>query len=561
MLTRIVLNKNINNLRKWLIALELMLLALYSNAQQISRLPNKPKLVIGIVVDQMRYDYLFRYSDKFNSNGFAKLLKNGFIFRNAQYPYVPTYTGPGHAAIYTGATPSNNGIIANDWYERSLNKSVYVTEDTTVQGVGGSGKESQMSPRRLLSTTVTDELRLATNKKSKVIGIALKDRGSILPAGHIPNAAYWYDSQSGNWITSDYYMGDLPKWVKYFNEQKLADKYLSKPWITLYDISTYTNGLPNGAPYRNAYKGEAENRFPHNLPALIEANGYELLKKTPFGNSMTLDFAIAAIKAENLGKNQNTDFLAISFSSTDYVGHQFGIQSIEVQDTYARLDKELERLLAFIDQYIGAENVLLFLTADHGAVETPAYMQSMNIPGGIFKSKGIKKELNNHISSLFGDGKWILDYENLQFYLNTQLAKEKKVNIAEIENACITFLQSREGVYKVYSSEALSITANDYYNTALKKGLHPLRSGNIAIQLLPGWFDADYAATGGTTHGSGYSYDTHVPLIWYGWKVKAGSSGDKVSITDIAPTVADILNISYPNGTNGSVLSDIFLHK
>lgn len=549
------------NQRKWLIMLGLILLTLYSNAQQISKLPNKPKLVIGIVVDQMRYDYLFRYSDKFNRNGFAKLLKNGFLFRNTEYPYVPTFTGPGHAAIYTGATPSNNGIVANDWFERSLNKSVYVTEDTTVQGVGGSGKECQMSPRRLLSTTVTDELRLATNKKSKVIGIALKDRGSILPAGHIPNAAYWYDSQTGNWVTSDYYMDSLPQWVKQFNEKKLADKYLSKPWITLYDINTYTDGLPNGSSYRNAYKGETESRFPHNLPALKEANGYELLKKTPFGNAMTLDFAIATIKAENLGKDQNTDFLAISFSSTDYIGHQFGIQSIEIQDTYARLDKELEHLLTFIDQYIGTENVLLFLTADHGAVETPAYMQSMNIPAGILKSKGIKKELNKQLSILFGEGKWILDYENLQFYLNDSLVKEKNINKTTIENVCISFLQRMDGVYKVYASEAISPIADDYYAPALKKGIHPLRSGDITIQLLPGWFDADYAATGGTTHGSGYSYDTHVPLIWYGWKVKSGSSGDKVFITDIAPTVADILHISYPNSTDGKVLSDIFLYK
>lgn len=550
-----------NSRKKWILSISAMLLSLLSNAQQVSKQPDKPKLVIGIVVDQMRYDYLFRYNDKFNTNGFAKLLKKGFLFRNAEYPYIPTFTAPGHAAIYTGATPANNGIVANDWFERAVNESVYVTEDNTVQGVGGTGKENQMSPRRLLSTTVTDELRLSTNKKSKVIGIALKDRGSILPGGHIPNAAYWYDSQTGNWVTSNYYMNDLPKWVKDFNGQKLADNYLSKPWTTLYDISTYTNGLPNGASYRNAYKGETESRFPHDLPALKETNGYELLKKTPFGNTMTLDFAIAAIKAENLGKGQNTDFLAVSFSSTDYVGHQFGIQSIEVQDTYARLDKEIERLLAFIEQYIGTENVLLFLTADHGAVETPAYMQSMNVPAGIFKSKSIKKELNKQLSDLFGEGKWILDYENLQLYLNNTLIEEKRVNKEVVTNACIALLQKMDGVYKVYASNELPSITDNYYVTALKKGVHPLRSGDVIIQLLPGWFDADYAGAGGTTHGTGYSYDTHVPLIWYGWKVKAGSSGQKVPITDIAPTISDILNISYPNGTDGNVLSDILLNK
>lgn len=555
------MSKNLNSHKKWILSFSVVLLSLSGNAQQVSKLPDKPKLVIGIVVDQMRYDYLFRYNDKFNSNGFAKLLKKGFLFRNTQYPYIPTFTAPGHAAIYTGATPSNNGIVANDWFERAAKESVYVTEDSMVQGVGGTGKANQMSPRRLLSTTITDELRLATNKKSKVIGIALKDRGSILPAGHIPNAAYWYDNETGNWVTSNYYMSDLPQWVKDFNGKKIADKYLSKPWATLYDMSTYANGLPNGASYRNAYKGETESLFPHNLPALKENNGYELLKKTPFGNTMTLDFALATITAEKLGKGQNTDFLAVSFSSTDYIGHQFGIQSIEVQDTYARLDKDIERLLAFIEQYLGTENVLLFLTADHGAVETPAYMQSMNVPAGIFKSKGIKEELNKQLSDLFGEGKWILDYENLQFYLNSPLIEEKKINKKEVTNACIAFLQKMAGVYKAYASDELPSISDNYYVTALKKGVHPLRSGDLIIQLLPGWFDADYAGTGGTTHGTGYSYDTHVPLIWYGWKIKAGSSGQKVSITDIAPTISDILNISYPNGTDGNVLSDIILNK
>lgn len=523
--------------------------------------PEKPKLVIGIIIDQMRYDYLYRYQDKFGSGGFKRLLGQGFLFRDTHYNYIPTYTGPGHASVYTGTTPSYNGIIANDWYERSLGKSVYVTEDTTVSGVGGTGKKGQMSPRHLLSTTVTDELRLATNRRSKVIGISLKDRGAILPAGHLPNAAYWYDAGTGNWISSTFYLKELPLWVRQFNKRKLADQYLSKPWETLMPLNTYQGGLPNGSLYRNAYAGELKNEFPHDLPNLESANGYELLKKTPFGNTFTLDLAFEAIEKEGLGKGAYTDFLAVSFSATDYVGHQYGIESIEVQDTYARLDRDITRLLDYIDQHFGKNNVLIFLTADHGAVETPAHMQSLNVPGAVFNSKNIKEQLNQYLSSLYGAGKWVLDYENLQVYLNHPLLGSKKVNIADAEQAVIKFIKPLPGVYKAFATDNLLSKANEQMTTELSNGINPLRSGDVVFQLLPGWFDAPKATTGGTTHGTGYSYDTHVPLIWYGWKIKHGSSGIGVKIPDIAVTVSDLLNISHPSAATGKVLSDSMIPK
>lgn len=521
----------------------------------------KPRLVIGIIIDQMRYDYLYRYQDKFGSGGFKRLLGQGFLFRDTHYNYIPTYTGPGHASVYTGTTPSYHGIIANDWYERSLGKSVYVTEDNTVNGVGGTGKEGQMSPRHLLSTTVTDELRLATNRRSKVIGISLKDRGAILPAGHLANAAYWYDDQTGNWISSTFYLKELPLWVKKFNDRKLADQYLSKPWETLMPLNTYQGGLPNGSLYRNAFKAEVKNQFPHDLPNLKSANGYELLKKTPFGNTLTLDLALQAIEKEALGKGAYTDFLAVSFSATDYVGHQYGIESIEVQDTYARLDREIEHLLNYIDQHLGKENVLIFLTADHGAVETPAHMQSLNVPGAVFNSKNIEKQLNQYLSSFYGEGNWVLDYENLQIYLNHDLLKSKKVSVTDAEQAAINFIKPLPGVYKAFATEDLLNKANEQLTTELSNGINPLRSGDVVFQLLPGWFDAQYAATGGTTHGTGYSYDTHVSLIWYGWKIKHGSSGTSVQIPDIAVTVSDLLNISHPSAATGKVLSDWMVVK
>lgn len=535
----------------------------FANAQNLksknqTSQTDAPKLVIGIVIDQMRYDYLYRFADKFGTGGFKRLLNEGFEFRNTNYNYVPTYTGPGHAAIYTGTTPYYNGIIANDWYDRKTSKSVYVTEDTKVVSVGTTSKAGLMSPRNLLSTTMTDELRLSNNKQSKVIGIALKDRGSILPSGHIPSAAYWFDYSTGNWITSSYYTQQLPLWVNQFNDKKLCDVYLSKPWTTLYPIENYTVGLQNGSPYRNNYKGEDKNEFPHNLPAIKEKAGYELIRSTPFGNSLTVDFAIETLTQEKMGQGNFTDFLALSFSSTDYVGHQFGINSIETQDTYARLDKELERLFNHLDKTVGMENVLIFLTADHGAAETPEQMKALNIPAGVFDSQNISQKLSDFIGESYGKANWVLHYNNQQFWLNNQLIGQKKINRSELIQKCLRFLQKMDGVQEVYDTSKIGEwKSSNKHTDKLINGISPLRSGEITMILRPNWFDADYATHGGTTHGSGYSYDTHVPLIWMGWKIKNGTTDKPINITDIASTVCDILHISFTNASVGNPMTDI----
>lgn len=533
-----------------------------NNVSKNKTISKHPKLVIGIVVDQMRYDYLYRFADKYGKGGFNRFLSQGFECSNTNYNYVPTYTGPGHAAIYTGTTPQYNGIIANDWYDAKIGRSVYVTEDTTVTTIGSESTAGKMSPRKLLSTTITDELQLSNNKQSKVIGICLKDRGSILPAGHFPAAAYWFDNKSGNWITSSYYANQLPLWVQQFNTKKLCDQYLAKPWTTLFPIEQYTVGLANGSSFRNPYKGEEKNEFPHDLPAIKNAIGYELIRSTPFGNSFTVDFAIEALTQEKMGTGKFTDFLALSFSSTDYVGHQFGINAIETQDTYARLDKDLERLFAHLDKTIGMDNVLIFLTADHGAAETPAHMQSLNIPSGVFSSDKIKEKLSKHISAIYGEGNWILHYNNQQFWLNNVLIEEKKLNKKELVDNCILFLKKMEGVQDVYNTSELSQlnTANQHIDK-LVLGISPIRSGDIAIVLQPGWFDAPYAAKGGTTHGSGFAYDTHVPLLWLGWKIKQGSSATPVNITDIAATLSNLLHISKTNASIGIPINKLINKK
>ncbi len=521
----------------------------------------KPKLVVGIVVDQMRNDYLYRFADKYGDGGFRRMLKDGFECRNTNYNYVPTYTGPGHAAIYSGTTPYYNGIIANDWYDAKTGKMMYVTEDQSVKSVGTTSKAGIMSPRNLLSTTMTDELMLSNNKQSKVVGVCIKDRGSILPAGHIPTAAYWFDDETGSFITSTYYTEQLPAWVTKFNSSKKADSYLSKPWETLFNINSYTVGLANGGDYRKPYKTAKENAFPHDLPALKEKNGTGLIRATPFGNSLTVDFAIEALQNERMGQGKYTDFLAVSFSSTDYVGHQFGINSIEVQDTYARLDKDLARLFDYLDKTVGMENVLVFLTSDHGAAQNPQQMMDMGIPAGVLDTDNISKSLSDKISEKFGAGKWVSKYYNQQFWLNDSLIDSKKINRNDIIEEVLPFLRKMDGVQAVYNTSTADWKASNEHTEKMLNGLSPVRSGHIALLLQPNWFGGSYAAKAGTTHGSNYTYDTHVPLVWMGWKIKSGSTAQPFNITDIASTVCDILHISTTNASTGKPMTDLIVKE
>lgn len=525
--------------------------------------PDAPKLIVGIIVDQMRYDLLYRYQEKYGAGGFRRLLSEGYNCRNTHYNYTPTFTGPGHASVYTGTTPSTHGIIANNWYSREFNKNLYVTEDPTRSTVGSNSSAGKMSPVHLLSTTITDELRLHTNKRSKVIGIALKDRGSILPAGHMPNAAYWFDRSNGRWITSTFYMPALPEWVVRFNRDSLADRYLGQPWLPLLqDISLYTESTGDNQPFEYGFLDGSAPVFPHDLPFYFknwkypEAR-YELLLKTPFGNSLTTDFAIKAIEAEQLGKGQFTDFLALSYSSTDYVGHQFGIRSVEVEDTYLRLDKELERLLIFLDGYAGKDNVMIFLTADHGVAENPVFLQSNHIPAGYFVEHDIMERLEDYF-----DQKYDSTFEWIDTVMNQQVYLKKDINEAVremLEKETVAFLLDIKGVKTAFPNADLpAINSNDPQIRLFQNGLYRGRSGDVVFIMAPGWFDTENtAATKGTTHGSGYSYDTHVPLVWYGWKIRPGSSAVPVSITDIAPTIADMLRILEPSGCTGQVIQGI----
>ena len=516
----------------------------------------KPKLVVGIVVDQMRYDYLKRFDSKYGQNGFKRLLKNGYALNNAHFNYIPTYTAVGHTSIYTGTTPFYHGIISNNWYDKYLKKSIYCVDDATYETVG-TETGGKKSPYRMQSTTITDQLHLAQQMHGKTIGISIKDRSAILPAGHTANAAYWFQGQGdGKFITSTYYMETLPKWVNKFNESGIAQKYLSMPWVTKYPIDTYKESLPDNNEFESLFKGETKPIFPHNIPALQAQNGgYDILKATPYGNSLIKDFAMAAIKAEKLGKGKYTDFLALSFSSTDYIGHQYGVDSKEVEDAYIRLDQDIAELLNFLDKSIGKDNYSLFLTADHAAVPVPSYLKSLKIPAQYLDAKAFEKRVQEITKTYFNASSLIENISNYQIFLNKKRIHELGLNADKVAQTLADELVSFKGMYKTVTAHTIQTTnfSSGILNL-VQNGYNQKFSGDVLVIAMPATIV--YTHTG-TTHGTGYNYDTHVPLIFYGNGIKTGFSNHYYPIIDIAPTMATLLGIEFPNANTGKVIEEV----
>lgn len=523
---------------------------------------NTPKLVVGIVVDQMRQEYLYRYERKFGDGGFKRLMSQGFMLKNGHYNYVPTYTGPGHASVYSGTTPSVHGIIGNDWYDKTIGKGVNCVGDERQKPVGSEGGNGDVSPWRMLSSTISDELELATQRRSKVIGISMKDRGAVLPAGHNPDGAYWFDGTTGNFISSTYYKPGLPTWLEKFNELKLADKYLSQEWKTLYPIDQYKESGPDDSPYETKLKGKEKPVFPYNLAELRKQNGnYDYIISTPFGNDILADLAIAAIEGESMGKDEWSDMLAISFSATDYVGHAMGPNSIELEDVYIRLDKTIETLLSKLDAYVGKGQYTIFLTADHAVADVPAYLKDLKLPGDNLKMAALKSGLIDHLKQHF-DKPVIEDMSGDQIFLNSQVftgdPRSSGVDYLVATELIRNYLIRQEGIAEVFTRQVLQ--SADYGETGIKgsvkRGYHTKRSGDLIIVMEPGWIGS--SATTGTTHGSPYTYDTHVPIIFFGFGVRAGSSVQYHPITDIAPTISVILKTKFPSGCTGQPVVELF---
>lgn len=516
--------------------------------------------MVGIVVDQMRADYLYRYYDKYEEGGFKRLMNEGHNFRNNHFNYIPTYTAPGHASIYTGTTPQHHGIIANEWYDRTTDKGLYCVSDKTVQSVGGSGENGNMSPKNMISTTVTDELELSTVNRSKVIGIAIKDRGAILPAGHAADAAYWFDPDAGEFISSTFYMSELPEWVEQFNSRKLPKKYLDQTWSTLLPIEQYIESGPDDAPYERAIGGKEKPVFPYDLKKLSkEGKNLGLVRGTPFGNTLTMEMALAAIEGEDLGQDDVTDFLAVSFSSTDYVGHSFGPDSKELEDTYIRLDRDLNQMLVYLDEKVGSDEYTLFLTADHGVVDVPQLLMDQRLPGGYYDAgEKAAKALGALAEKVFGPGEWIRDVSNNQIFMNRSLLQEKGVMLAEAQKKLASEIGNFEVVFKAYTgTQMIQYEYTIGQAALLQKGYNPTRSGDVLIAKNPGYLAGGYGGKG-TSHGSGYNYDTHVPLLFFGKNISPGFTVRRTVITDIAPTISTLLHISLPNASIGDPLTELF---
>ncbi|MEX2232635.1 MAG: alkaline phosphatase PafA [Cyclobacteriaceae bacterium] len=529
---------------------------------QVKRTGQSPKLVVGIIVDQMRHEYLFRFNSKYGNGGFKRLMEDGFMLKNGHYNFTPTVTGPGHASVYTGTTPAVHGIIGNEWYDKNLKKDVNCVNDPNYAVIGVAEGNGDVSPWRMLSTTVTDELELSTQKRAKVVGISIKDRGAVLPAGHTPDGAYWYDSKSGRFITSSYYKIKLPEWVERFNQQNLPDKYLSQEWNTLLPLNQYAESGADDTPYENTIGGKERPTFPYNLKTLRKPNDFDLLISTPFGNDYLTEMAKAAISGENMGADEITDFLAISFSSTDAVGHSVGPNAVEVQDMYMRLDKNIEDLLKTLDSKVGAGNYTLFLTADHAVADVAQYLKDNNIPAGYFRSSQVLSSLNGHLQQYFPGKKIVETISGSQVFFDQDVfqndPKASGVELLIATQLTINFLLKQEGIANAYSENV--IRQSQYDEGGIKglviRGYHPKRSGDVVVVLEPGWYGG--GSIQGTTHGSPYTYDTHVPILFYGNGIKKGSSVRFHSITDIAPTISALLNIKFPSGCTGQPIQELF---
>jgi len=546
-------------IKSFLLVLILSLNAVKASSQGAYIPPDKPKLVIGIVVEQLRYDELEKLRDRFGENGIRRMLNEGTYFKNAQYEYMLTQSAPGHATIATGTEPSLHGITSDSWYLLLKNEMVYCTQDNSVNPIGGSYVSGMHSPVNLQSSTFSDELALATNGKAKIFSVGMRESSAILSGGHSANGVFWYDNTTGTWMSSTYYGDSLPSWVNDFNAMKLSESYLNNPWTKLKDDAAYADCLPDSNSFEVGFNGK--NYFPYDLKKMSSSGlintkrDYSLLRETPFGNSYTCDFATRLINEEKLGKDDVTDFLSISLASTDYIGHRFGPSSVETADALLRLDEDISKLLKFLNDSIGKRNVLVYFTAAHGVSEIPAILEKSRIPTGYFKQNQALQLLKSYLNAVYGQGDWVKGYFEKQIFLNRTLIEDAKIPLEDIQKKVARFLVQFSGVASAYPYSAFE--ANDFGNGHLKRIVNnftPQRSGDVIITLLPGWVEKnDYV----TDHNSPYEYDSHVPLIWYGWTVNRATVARKVNITDIAATLSSLCRVPFPNACTGEALIEL----
>ena len=519
-----------------------------------------PKLVVGIVIDQMCYEYLYRYESKFSKNGFKKLMNNGTHCRNTQYNYVPTFTGPGHASIYTGTTPNNHGIIGNEWFDRNTGETVNCVFDSTAFGIGTESQNGKCSPHYLKANTITDQLR-TTYPSSKVISMSIKDRGAILPGGHLSNGSFWFDNIAGKFVTSSYFKKELPFWVNTFNEKNYPLNYLNQTWNTLLKIEEYKESEPDNSPYEQLLQGKATPTFPYDLKEMSKGQpNFNLFTSTPFANTYLTDFAVESIYNEMLGQDGQTDFLCISYSTPDIVGHAFGPYSVEMEDLYIRLDLEIARLIKELEARVGKNQFTLFLTADHAVVPVPQYLIDKKLPGGYLFIENNLINLTDEVKSEFG-ADLILSEENNNIYLDHETIDFLKINRRDVELFIAKRISKWEGVKNVYTSEDLINSSLDNgWKDMIRLGYVTNESGDVVFMLEPGYLpkskDSEKSRKG-TSHGSAFNYDTHVPLIWFGKGISKKEIFRRINITDITATLVHLLNVQKPNATTGEPILEV----
>jgi predicted AlkP superfamily pyrophosphatase or phosphodiesterase len=513
-------------------------------AQSSASIKPKPKLVIGIIIDQFRYDYLTRFRSDYHG-GLDQLMTNGADFTNAYYAQVPTVTAVGHSIFMSGAMPAVSGIVGNAWYDRSEQKMVTSVCDWNEKIVGGHSEpqgpkctdSDPASPRRLLVSTLGDELRTA-HPQSKVVGISIKPRGAILPSGHRAAGAYWFDDTTGHFISSTFYMDQLPGWAVAFNDRKLPAKYVDQQW----------EGFPDW--HFHAHTG---------------APPYEAIPASPWGNELIEQFAESAINGEQLGQRDATDLLTVSFSSNDYIGHRAGPDAPEVRDMSIRTDQLLAKLFHLVDEKIGMKNVIVVLSADHGVAPTPQQDEKDKMPGG-YVIADPEDVVQSALTHRFGKGEWLIPgtgetslYLNLDTLAQAKTTDGRPIPENEIYVAATRALFAVPQLHlaRVYTRPQLENgVTGDFIARAEMNGFYSPRSGDLALVPEPNYM----AGTRGTTHFSPYVYDTHVPVLFMGPGIRTGQYDESIQPNDIAPTLATMLAIQTPSGSSGRVLTEMLAH-
>jgi len=523
--------------------------------------PDKPKLVIGIVVEQLRYDQLERIWDILPDNGLKRMVNEGTYYRNASIDYLSTQAGPGFATISTGASPSAHGITSDSWFHPFNNEMIYCVQDPGVNAVGGSFETGLFSPANLLSSSFSDELQMATCGGAKVYGIGIREMSAIITAGHAADGAFWYDDRTGTWMSSTYFAETLPLWLMDMNAMLLPGQYLNQPWQPLLDPATYPGCQPDSSKFERGLNGQTW--FPYDLKTMSTkgkllnvTRDYSILRETPFSDDFTTELALRLIDNEQMGQDDITDFLAVTYSATDYAGHRFGPSSVEASDALVRLDRNIGKLLEKIDKSLGKKNVLVYFVSAHGVSEIPAVLAQSRVPSGYFMLNQSLQLLRSYLNAVYGKGDWVRGFYDSQIFLNRALIEDAKMNLEDVQKKVARFMVQFSGIAAAVPTSSFEMS--DFAGGLLLKMSHNYsqqRSGDVMIALNPGWVEKTDNVTG---HNSPWEYDSHVPLIWYGWTASKASVTRGVSTRDIATTLSVLCKVPMPNAASGDPLHELF---